>query len=135
WDDLLARAFESRHPVTASPRDPEGAVKAFGQNEFFVVQLFGNLELDSFVFSNDEYRALMSTSPLSRFVASVVAGRTFLFVGASVDGLETVFSDLRLGQQAANPPAQSGPRLGKPPTRLDAVQLKVQLDAQGPTSP
>jgi hypothetical protein len=108
WDDLLARAFESRHPVTASPRDPEGAVKAFGQNEFFVVQLFGNLELDSFVFSNDEYRALMSTSPLSRFVASVVAGRTFLFVGASVDGLETVFSDLRLGQQASGNLTQTG---------------------------
>src|SRR5262249_52980159 len=116
WDTLLERAFEHRHPATASPRDPERAVKAFGQNEFFLVQLFGELEPSSFIFSNDEYRELMSTSPLARFVASVVAGRTFLFMGASVDGLETIFSDLRLGQQSANtaPPPRpfSGTALG-----------------------
>ncbi|HZN91542.1 MAG TPA: AAA family ATPase [Myxococcales bacterium] len=115
WDSLLARAFQHRKPLSASPRDPEGAVKAFGQNEFFLAQLFGQLDPESFVFSNDEYRELMSTSPLARFVASVVAGRTVLFLGASVDGLETVFSDLRMGQQGGGPSSQGVTKLGWAP--------------------
>ncbi|HYV46178.1 MAG TPA: AAA family ATPase [Myxococcaceae bacterium] len=116
WDVLLSRAFEHRHPVTGTPRDPDRAVRAFGENTFFLVQLFGGLDPASFVFSNDEYRELMSTSALARFVGSVVTGRTMLFIGASVDGLETVFSDLRLGQQSANVGTQAGQRAASPPS-------------------
>jgi len=116
WDMLLWHAFEHRHPVAGNPRDPERAVRAFGENAFFLVHLFGGLDPASFVFSNDEYRELMSTSSLARFVGSVVSGRTMLFIGASVDGLETVFSDLRLGQQPANVGTQAGLRAASAPS-------------------
>jgi len=125
WDVLLSRAFEHRHPVTGTPRDPDRAVRAFGENTFFLVQLFGGLDPASFVFSNDEYRELMSTSSLARFVGSVVTGRTMLFIGASVDGLETVFSDLRLGQQSSNVGTQAGQRTVSPSSpRANALNQK-----------
>lgn len=140
WDTLLSRAFGHRHPVTGTPRDPERAVRAFGENAFFFVQLFGGLDPASFVFSNDEYRELMSTSSLARFVGSVVSGRTMLFIGASVDGLETVFSDLRLGQQSSNVGTQTGLRQqansasARTNARIDAINQKAGWDASN-TSP
>jgi len=89
WDGLASELFADRDPVILAP----GSVEAFGEallrRDFFVLMAYGQLSAGDRILTADELRRELDTRPeYARFLRSIYATRTMLFVGSGVAGVE-----------------------------------------------
>lgn len=97
WDDVITKCFGSR----ARPRlatDWEQLAGTYRDNEFFLVKLHGDAEQrDSLVLTPADYsRVLQQNAPFHRFVMSLYASKSFLFIGSSRRSIDQFLSELSL---------------------------------------
>ena len=97
WDDVVTKCFGSR----ARPRlatDWEQLASAYRDNEFFLVKLHGDAEQsESLVLTPADYgRVLQQNAPFYRFVMSLYASKSFLFIGSSRRSIDQFLSELSL---------------------------------------
>jgi uncharacterized protein (DUF2235 family) len=105
-DSLLERAVNPetgsggppRVPVL-TPKDTDALVAALTRSERFLLYLYGTLDRpDSLMISPGQFDEAMSNNlGFREFVANLFGSRTLLFVGASLDGIETYLRGLRMG--------------------------------------
>jgi predicted ATP-binding protein involved in virulence len=94
WDDLSERAFITQRPITIMPTATQSFTSAIREDNFFIFKRFGRLfgKPGQFLFTSEQYRrAALRSPPLSRFISTLCASRTFLFVGTSLAGIEEFF--------------------------------------------
>jgi len=84
WDLELDRAFDRRGPVVIKPSMTSLAA-VLREQQFFLLKAYGELaEPASVLFSFEQYRHVITDNPdYRRFVSSVFANGTLLFLGAS----------------------------------------------------
>jgi hypothetical protein len=84
WDQLWETAFPQALRVL-SPRNSESWMGSFRNAPFYLVKTWGDpTEPGSFIFSQEEYlKLLREHSTFSKFISSLIASKTVLFVGAS----------------------------------------------------
>ena len=85
WETELEAAFRMREPVSLTPYD--GLVAS--PDSFFVLYAYGKLDEGPLVLSAEDFRrAVTNDRDLQLFLGNVLATRTLLFVGTSLDGIE-----------------------------------------------
>jgi predicted ATPase len=104
FDDLLERTLSSRLAGLApfTPQDTEALLTAFTRRTFFVLKLYGSLDRPASVLVSPAQfdRAISENRPFQDFMDGLFVSRTILFVGASLEGIETYLRGLRLGAQS-----------------------------------
>jgi energy-coupling factor transporter ATP-binding protein EcfA2 len=102
FDDLLEQTFEERMKVAGSaalvPQDVEGLLSSYTRRAFFVLKLYGSLDRpDSVLVSPAQFdRAVSQNLSFHNFVENLFLSRTILFVGCSLEGIESYLRGVRL---------------------------------------
>ena len=89
-DDLLERAYGPNSEVY-SPQDGDALNKAADQRKFYLLKLYGTPERpDTLVLSPAAYKAMVDLNlRFSRFIDSLFFANSVLFIGTSLEGIET----------------------------------------------
>ena len=97
WDHTLDQAFASHRPQILGPR-AKGFPSLLRTREFFLLKLYGDLNRPrELVFSPNQFRqAVYENQELARFVASLFATRTLLFLGFSPAGIENLLNAIEI---------------------------------------
>ena len=98
FDDLLERTFSAEAADRVyTPERTEELSTAFSKHEFFILKLYGSLARpESVIFAPAQYRAVIADNLLfSQFMEGLFFSKTLLFIGASLDGIETYLSGLK----------------------------------------
>lgn len=89
WDDLVEDLFTQRDPTVLGPGSSADFAEVLRQDRFFVLNAYGTLANDSLLVTADAFEEYLSDHPAyARFLGSIFATRTVLFVGAGVSGIE-----------------------------------------------
>jgi predicted ATPase len=93
WDELAVETFSSHRPRVLNPGTPPSEYSdVLRQNRFFVLNAYGSLADSSLLVTADSFHEyLAGHTAYARFLGSIFATRTVLFVGASVAGIEDLF--------------------------------------------
>ena len=104
YDQVLEDAFKARKPTVLLPSHGAELDAAARTESFALVKLFGDLSSpEALLLSESQYRArLAEKTYFVRYVASLALSRSLLFVGASLDTVELLFTSLGL-QRAEHP--------------------------------
>jgi hypothetical protein len=94
WDDLITQPFARRDPVRLTPRTSSNAGELLRDERFFTLKLYGDLnDSTDLLFTVEDYReAIRDERSFASVVATLLASRTFLFLGASVRQIEEFFT-------------------------------------------
>jgi len=94
FDDLLEKAFAERNPVVLSIANASSMSEALKPDQFVVVRLYGDLTShESFLFVPDELQAALFHNPtFAKLLITELSSKTWLFVGASIDGIAGLLS-------------------------------------------
>lgn len=99
-DNLLEKTFngrlEGRPPL--APSDAEQLFQTAPNREFFLLKLYGHLARpESLLISSAQFHDFASDNPAFRsFVENLFVSRTILFVGSSLEGIETYLRGMRV---------------------------------------
>ena len=102
FDDLLEWTFEpvdqTVQPYT--PLDAERLLAALTKRDFFLLKLYGTLELpETVLIAPAQYQEVVAGNlGFSRFMESLFHSRTLLFLGASLEGILSYLQGLKFGQ-------------------------------------
>jgi len=94
WDDLITQPFARRDPMRLTPRTSSNAGELLRDERFFTLKLYGDLNDSSdLLFTVEDYRqAIRDERDFASLVATLLASRTFLFLGVSVRQIEEFFT-------------------------------------------
>lgn len=94
WDDLIAQPFARHDPVRLTPRTSSNPGELLRDERFFTLKLYGDLnDSTDLLFTVEDYReAIRDERDFASVVATLLASRTFLFLGASVRQIEEFFA-------------------------------------------
>jgi hypothetical protein len=97
FDELLDTAFKDRVQGVYTHQDSEKLLEVLSKREFFLLKLYGSLDRpDSVLFAPSQYLEAMARNLLySRFMEALFSSRTLLFVGASLEGIESYLTGIR----------------------------------------
>lgn len=104
FDDLLEWTFDqTERPYT--PLDSERLLAALTRREFFLLKLYGTLELpETVLLAPAQYQEIVAGNlGFSRFMESLFHSRTLLFLGASLEGILAYLQGLKFGQVSSRP--------------------------------
>lgn len=104
FDDLLEWTYgQTERPYT--PLDSEPLLAALTKREFFLLKLYGTLELpETVLLAPAQYQEIVAGNlGFSRFMESLFHSRTLLFLGASLDGILAYLQGLKFGQVSSRP--------------------------------
>ena len=103
FDTLLERTYEDMETRVYTPKDTEPLLEALTKRDFFILKLYGTLELpETVLVAPAQYEvAVANNRPFSEFMDSLFFSRTILFVGASLKGIEAYLEgiEFRGGQR------------------------------------
>lgn len=89
WDDLAVELFSSRRPHVLGPGSATDFADVLRKDQFFVLNAYGSLADDSLLVTAEAfYEYLSDHTGYARFLGSIFATRTVLFVGTGVVGIE-----------------------------------------------
>jgi tRNA A-37 threonylcarbamoyl transferase component Bud32 len=99
FDQLLEQTHENIGDRVYTPEDAEPLLDAFAKREFFILKLYGALERpETVLLGQARYEdAIAANRPLSQFMESLFFSRTILFVGTSLEGIESFLGGFALG--------------------------------------
>jgi hypothetical protein len=91
FDDLLERTFGYSADQIYTPQDTEPLLNRLAKREFFILKLHGTPEKPGTVLlAPSQYEdSIAGNLPFSEFMESLFFSRTLLFLGASLEGIET----------------------------------------------
>jgi hypothetical protein len=97
FDDLLDTVFKDRVETVYTHQDAEKLLAALSKRQFFLLKLYGSLERPgSVLFAPSQYLEAMARNLLySRFMEALFSSRTLLFIGASLEGIESYLTGIR----------------------------------------
>lgn len=97
FDDLLDTVFKDRVETVYTHQDAEKLLAALSKRQFFLLKLYGSLERPgSVLFGPSQYLEAMARNLLySRFMEALFSSRTLLFIGASLEGIESYLTGIR----------------------------------------
>ncbi len=105
FDGLLERTFAERTAAVHTPRDAEALFEALAKRTFFLLKLYGTLERPETVVAAPAAFAelLAKNQPFASFMEGVFVGRTLLFLGTSLEGIETYLNTLTPKEHLTRP--------------------------------
>ena len=97
FDTLLEQTYQNLGTRVYTPEDTEPLLEALTQREFFILKLYGTLERpETVLVAPAQYDdAVAGNLPFSQFMESLFFSRTILFVGASLEGIETYLEGIK----------------------------------------
>ena len=99
FDNLLEVTFQKNVPSLPvfTPKDTDGLLGAFTRRDFFILKLYGSLDRpEDMLVSPAQFDRAISENPIfQRFMETLFISRTILFVGCSLEGIETYLRGLR----------------------------------------
>jgi energy-coupling factor transporter ATP-binding protein EcfA2 len=103
FDTLLERTFGDTLSDVLTPTATDALREALTKNRFFILKLYGTLERpDSVLVAPQQFRDAVSRNrAFSNFMESVFFSRTLLFLGASLDGIQTYLDGLSIRAELA----------------------------------
>jgi SIR2-like domain/AAA domain, putative AbiEii toxin, Type IV TA system/AAA domain len=103
WDDVLEHAVPQLAVLYAS--DGEQLAQLLRDQRPWLVKLWGDLKNpERFVFTPEEFSATLFANPqLTRALSTIVTSRTILFVGTSVNSIESFFTALPVRHEVSAP--------------------------------
>jgi tetratricopeptide (TPR) repeat protein len=98
WDSIVEETFRHRGGAVLSPDRSERLAAVYRENAFMILKLYGDLSNPKSVsFSAEEYRRSIEDNPdFFKFISTIYASNTILFIGLSLAGIEDFVSALRL---------------------------------------
>ncbi len=98
FDNLLERSYARRLPRVNTPQDTEELLDALTKREFFLLKLYGTLDHpETVMVAPAQYEEAMSGNrEFSQFMGTLFRSRTLLFVGSSLEGIETYLKGIAL---------------------------------------
>jgi hypothetical protein len=104
FDTLLEQTFPDAIDRILTPRDAEAMLDCVSKRQFFIAKLYGSLDRpDTLLISPAQYRdAIADNRQFAQFAENILASRTLLFLGTSVDTIGTFLESTRfrcMGQQ------------------------------------
>jgi hypothetical protein len=107
FDDLLEWTFEQVDQTVQpyTPLDAERLLAALTKRDFFLLKLYGTLELpETVLIAPAQYQEVVAGNlGFSRFMESLFHSRTLLFLGASLEGILAYLQGLKFGQISSRP--------------------------------
>jgi predicted ATPase len=96
YDDLLERAYGDLGVPVFTPRRSEPLLDAISKRQFFILKLYGTLEqADSVCVAPAQYNEVVRGNlPFARCMETLLFSRTLLFLGSSLEGIESFFQGL-----------------------------------------
>lgn len=99
FDTLLEQTFSKNIANLAvyTPKDTQELLGTFSRQDFFVLKLYGSLDrAQDVLVSPAQFEKFMSENQVfQNFMESLFVSRTILFVGCSLEGIETYLRGLR----------------------------------------
>lgn len=91
FDNLLERLYDLRSDQVFTPRDADTLLNCLTTRRFFLLKLYGSLDkAGPLMVAPAEYDAEVTGNRLfGQFMESLLLSRTLLFIGASLEGIET----------------------------------------------
>lgn len=98
FDNLLDTTFSDRVQGVFTHQDADRLLQALSKRQFFLLKLYGSLDRpESVLLAPFQYLEAMARNVLfSRFMESLFSSRTLLFVGASLEGIESYLTGIKL---------------------------------------
>jgi hypothetical protein len=105
FDDLLERTYADQAPRVLTPADSEPLLEALAKRAFFLLKLYGTLEHpQTIVVAPAAFNEVIAKNrPFSSVMEGVFVARTLLFLGTSLEGIETYLSGLSLKEHLTRP--------------------------------
>ena len=97
FDGLLEQTYQDVGTRVYTPEDTEPLLEALTKREFFILKLYGTLERpETVLVAPAQYDdAVAGNLPFSQFMESLFFSRTILFVGASLERIETYLGGIK----------------------------------------
>jgi SIR2-like domain len=98
FDDLLERVYDTPPEQVYTPNDTESLLAALTRGDFFLLKLYGTLDQpDTVMVAPKQYEdAITGNRLFSQFMETLFFSRTLLFIGASLEGIETYLRGISL---------------------------------------
>lgn len=98
FDNLLERVYEVRPGQVYTPKETESLLTALTKRDFFILKLYGTLDSpDTVMVAPAQYEdAITGNRNFSQFMQTLFFSRTLLFVGASLEGIDTYLRGISL---------------------------------------
>jgi hypothetical protein len=113
FDNLLERTFSDGDVPVLTPDAADALRTALLKERFFILKLFGTLERpETIMVAPLQFRDAVSRNrSFSGFMDTMFLSRTFLFLGASLDGIQTYLDGLGIKPEnlSSRPPASEAP--------------------------
>jgi len=100
FDILLEETFMKSSARVYTPQDSEELLNAFVKNQFFILKLYGSLDIpESVLIAPAQYKEIIAKNrPLSKFMGNLFFSRTLFFIGTSLEGIEDFLGGMMLQQ-------------------------------------
>jgi recombinational DNA repair ATPase RecF len=101
FDGLLEQTYQNETQVYTA-RDVEKLQNALSKAEFFILKLYGDLAVpETLLISPAQFEdASRENLPFANFMETLLMAKTFLFLGASLDGIDTYLKGIGLKKQS-----------------------------------
>ena len=98
FDDLLERVYDTPFEQVYTPKNTESLLAALTRGDFFLLKLYGTLDQpDTVMVAPKQYEdAITGNRLFSEFMETLFFSRTLLFIGASLEGIETYLRGISL---------------------------------------
>jgi len=98
FDNLLERSYRLDSTRVFTPQNTEELLAALTRREFFILKLYGTLERpETVMVAPAQYEdAVSGNREFAEFMGTLFRSRTLLFIGASLEGIETYLKGITL---------------------------------------
>ena len=105
FDNLLEDTFKKEGFSVYTPKDTQELMAALPNNEKIILKLYGSLDRPEMVsFAPAEYTAMIAGNKLfTEFMERLFNSRTLLFLGSSLEGIETYLEGIKFREYSSTP--------------------------------
>ncbi|HEU0253948.1 MAG TPA: SIR2 family protein, partial [Pyrinomonadaceae bacterium] len=103
FDTLLETVYDVKSDDIYTPKDSDKLLAALTRRAFFILKLYGRLDKkETVIVAPAQYEdAITDNSLFSQFMQTLFFSRTLLFVGASIEGIESYLKGISLPKEVA----------------------------------
>ena len=103
FDTLLETVYGVKGDDIYTPKDSDKLLSALTRRAFFILKLYGRLDKkETVIVSSAQYEDGITDNELfSQFMQTLFFSRTLLFVGASIEGIESYLKGISLPKEVA----------------------------------